>query len=446
MNPAKIARALVIAASAAAAMLWLAWWGLPHGPSRPPAYEVDVTRGPLVVRLVESGTLRAASAVTYRSPLEGREVEVTFLAPEGLHVKAGDLIAKVDSTPVARELERASQTLDQARLELRIIEGELQQAESALRAAGDEGGDSPETEEAAAALQLAERRLERARRAVEELTPLLKAGYVTRDELERATLEVEQQEAAVRVARRRVETQRQLVEPQGRQRARLQAAQQAARRQFAAQRVGDLEAQLAQFRDAMDRCSIFAEAPGLLVYEENVSASPRRKVRVGDRVTPSNGLITVTEVERMVVDTSVREVDVHKVKVGLPATIRLDAFPGEQLAGTVEFVGALARSSFDRPYEDKRFDVRVAVAASRLALRPDMTARVDITIAERQNVTLLPVNAISVRDGRMEVRVIAGGAEETRPVTLGGTDGLHYEVLAGVEAGDRVRLPTVPPR
>jgi HlyD family secretion protein len=441
MTLARLARPLVVAVSAALIVPLLWRFVLPPATPGPSDHQVEVIRGPLMVRLVESGTLRAASAVTYRSPLEGREVEVTFLAPEGLHVKAGDLIARVDSTPVARELERASQTLDQARLELRIVEGEQQAAESAVRAAGDESGDSPETEEAAAALQLAERRLERARRAVEELTPLLAAGYVTRDELERATLEVEQQEAAVRVARRRVETQRQLVEPQGRQRARLQAAQQAARSQFAAQRVADLEAQLALFKEAMDRCSIFAEVSGLLVYEENLSASPRRKVRVGDRVTPSNGLVTVTEVERMVVETSVREVDVHKVRVGLPVTIRLDAFPGELLTGAVEFVGALARSSLDRPYEDKRFDVRVAVAASRLALRPDMTARVDIRIAEKQDATLLPVNAIVEDDGKMLVHVVAGKGVEARQVTLGVTDGLHYEVLAGVGPGDRLRLP-----
>jgi multidrug efflux pump subunit AcrA (membrane-fusion protein) len=122
-------------------------------------------------------------------------------------------------------------------------------------------------------------------------------------------------------------------------------------------------------------------------------------------------------------------------------TIRLDAFPGELLTGAVEFVGALARSSLDRPYEDKRFDVRVAVAASRLALRPDMTARVDIRIAEKQDATLLPVNAIVEDDGKMLVHVVAGKGVEARQVTLGVTDGLHYEVLAGVGPGDRLRLP-----
>jgi hypothetical protein len=51
-----------------------------------------VRRGPLVVRLTETGVLRPAESITYRSPLNGRELEITFLAPEGTRVSEGDLL------------------------------------------------------------------------------------------------------------------------------------------------------------------------------------------------------------------------------------------------------------------------------------------------------------------------------------------------------------------
>jgi multidrug resistance efflux pump len=415
-----------------------AWWLRPAG--RPHAIdEATVATGPLSVRVIESGTLRPSRAVTYRSPLEGREVEVTFLAPEGLHVQPGDLIAKLEPTPLRRELERTEQALAQARLELSVAEDQLAELKAAA-GAGDDGEDSLDVEEAAVALTLAERQLERARREVTDLTPLLAAGYITRDELDRAVLEAEQREAAARLAARRLDTLRNQVQPQNRQKALLQAAQQTARQRFATERVRDLESQVTALGEAIEACTIYADAAGLVVYEENLAASPRRRVRVGDRVTPSQGLITIPEVDRMVVETSVREADVHQVSMGMPAAVRLEAFPDQVLDGTVEFIGTLARSPADRPYDDKRYDVRIALAASPLPLRPDMTARVEIRVADRESVTLLPVTAVFEREGHRLAYVVRESGVESRRLDLGLFDGTHFEVLAGVAPGDRVRL------
>jgi multidrug efflux pump subunit AcrA (membrane-fusion protein) len=419
------------------------WW---LRPTTTPAAadDVAVVTGPMAVRLIESGTLRPGRAVTYRSPLEGREVEVTFLAPEGLQVQPGDLVARLDPTLLVKELERTEQTLAQARLELRVMDDQLDEMQAAVRAT-EGGDDSIDVEEAAVALTLTERQLERAKREVSELTPLLAAGYITRDELDRAVLDAEQREAAARLARRRLDALRNQVQPQNRQKAQLQAAQQAARQRFAADRLHDLEGQVAALRGAIDACAIYADAGGLVVYEENMSANPRRRVRVGDRVTPSQGLITIPEIDRMVIETSVREVDVHQVAVGLPVAIRLDAFPDQVLTGAVELVGTLARSPMDRPYDEKRYEARVTVPASPLPLRPDMTARVEIRVAERKAATLLPITAVFERDGRKVAHVVRAGGVETRPLELGLFDGTYFEVLSGVAPGDRVRLIDVPP-
>ena len=432
-----------LAASVAAVTALAAWWLLPAARPARQAEEASVAQGPMTVRLIESGTLRPSRSVTYRSPLEGREVEVTFLAPEGLQVQQGDLVARLDPTPLTRELERTEQALAQARLELRVIDDQLGEMHAAVRATED-GDDSIDVEESAMALKLAERQLERARREVTELTPLLASGYITRDELDRAVLDAEQREATARLAARRLDTLRNQVQPQSRQKAQLQAAQQAARQQFAAGRLRDLDEQVTALREAIEGCAIYADAAGLVVYEENLSASPRRRVRLGDRVTPSQGLITIPEIDRMVVETSVREVDVHQVSVGLPVGIRLDAFPAQVLDGTVELVGTLARSALDRPYDDKRYEVRVTVPASPLPLRPDMTARVEIRIAELKRATLLPVTAVFERDGHKVAHVVRPGGVETRRLELGLFDGSHFEVRGGVAPGDRVRLADLP--
>jgi HlyD family secretion protein len=429
-------RTRIVAAAIATATL-LAVWLRPADRNASLSASIVVTHGPIRVRLIESGVLRPRRAVTYRSPLEGRETEVTFLAPEGLHVQAGDLIARLDTSLLERELERTQQALAQARLELQVADDELAGLQAVARAA-ESGEDSLDVEEAAVALTLAERQSARATREVEELTPLLARGYITSDELERAQLEAEQREAAVRLAARRLAALRGEVQPQGRQKAVLQAAQQASRRTLAADRVRDLESLTAQLREGIGRCALYADAGGLVVYEENLSASPRRRVRVGDRVTPSQGLVTIPEIDHMVVETSVRETDVQQVIAGLPVVVHLDAFPDERFEGNVELVSTLARGALDRPYDDKRYDVRVALTTSTLPLRPDMTARVEFKVAERNEATLLPVTAVVDRGGQPVAYVTSPGGVEVRSLRLGLFDGTHFEVLSGVTAGERV--------
>ena len=69
--------------------------------------------------------------------------------------------------------------------------------------------------------------------------------------------------------------------------------------------------------------------------------------------------------------------------------------------------------------EAKRFDVSVELEPTAADLRPEMTARVDIRVGERQDVLRLPVNAPFERDGMVMVNVLRGGQVETRQVKLG---------------------------
>lgn len=418
------------------------WRGAP-----PPAIAVDeatVDRGPLVVRLTEVGTLRAAESVTYRSPLEGREAEIAFLAPEGLRVGEGDLIARLDASGVLGDLARAEQQLRQAMLDVRIAEGERGDAQAAVSLVGEDG-DSLDVEEARLAAALAARRLERARREYADLEPLLAPGHITRDELERADIEREQAEATSRLAARRLETLERLVQPRDAQRARIQLSQAEARLEHARQRVEDATRQVEALGAAVDACAIYARRGGLVVYEDHVGDTPRRKVRVGDRVTPSQGLLTIPEVARMLVHASIREADVHRVQVGAPARIRVDAFPALDLEGRVLSVGTLARASIERPTDDKRFDLVIDVLSAPESLRPEMTARVDVQVSARDAVLRVPINAVFERDDGPRVHVVTPRGLETRRVDLGQANALYYEVVDGLAAGDRVRLIDVVP-
>jgi HlyD family secretion protein len=399
-------------------------------------------RGDLVVRLTASGTLRPAESITYRSPLPGREIEIVFLVPEGTLVQEGDLLARLDSTELNREMDRAVQDLRQAQVELQVAAVEKQEGIATIDSL-EHGEGALTVEEARSSLRLAEKKAQRLREEYDSLKPLLDRGFITREELDRSGFELEQAEADLQIARRKAEIYIEQTRPRGQQRARLQLAQKEAQLGNVEARVAEARRRLQALQEVIEACSVYARRPGLVVYEEFLAASPRRKIRVGDRVTQSQGLVTIPEVKRMFVEASVNESDVHRMKPDQPATIKLDAFPDLTLTGKVARVGTLARVSMERPFEEKKFDLVVEVDASDAELRPEMTARVDVLVGERKQALLIPINAVFDRQGILVAHVVGFLGVETRQLELGDSNELEVEVKAGLAEGDRVALSDV---
>lgn len=409
------------------------WASTGDGPS------VTVRRGALVEYLSEQGTLRPAQSLVYRSPLNGREAEVVFLAPEGVRVGDGDLLVRLETSAVEEELERAQQTVRQTRVDLQVSELEVLAAAASLASIVD-GDGALNVDESQTNLQLVERRVERLRGEYESLAPLLERGFITREELGRSEVELEAAEAELDLTRRRMTVLRERTIPLDTQRAELLLAQRRAQEENVRQRGADAERRVAALGALVEGSSLYARRPGLVVYEEHMASSPRRKIRVGDRVTPSKGLVRIPEVDHMLVETSVRESDMHRVQIGMVVEVTLEAFPDVRLSGRVASIGTLARESGGSSTESKRFDLLVELDPSEADLRPEMTARVDIVIAERDDVLLLPVNAVFETEGTtVAVRRDTLGSE-VRRIELGASDDRFVEVLSGLAEHDRVML------
>ena len=410
---------------------------------RPPtdgaALAWTVDRGDVVADLVAPGTLRAARSTTYRSPANGRELEIVHLAPEGLRVVAGDLIARLETRDLEADLQQARDSVHDVEFARQVADLELLEATAAHQSAVD-GEGALTLEESRTNLDLTEKRVARLRQEVANLEPLLERGYITGDELERSRAELEAAEADLAMARRRARLLVEQTDPLNRRRTELQLAQKRAQRDGVNRRLSAARRRVAEIGALIERSSIRAANPGLVVYEEFMASSPRRKIRLGDRVTPSQGIVRVVDVDRMLVDTSVPERSVHRVRPGQSATVRLEAFPDLELAGRVATIGVLARTTREQMAQIKRFDVTVELDPTDAELRPEMTARVDIRVGERRDVVRLPVNALFDRDGLTLIDVWDGGRLEARQVEIGEQNQRFIEVVAGVEEGERVML------
>ena len=174
-----------------------------------------------------------------------------------------------------------------------------------------------------------------------------------------------------------------------------------------------------------------------------------RNVTIGQTVaatfqTPTLFLIA-TDLTKMQVDTNVSESDVGGMKQGQEASFTVDAFPGRVFRGAVEQV----RQSPQTVQNVVTYDVVVAVANADLALKPGMTAAVDIVTARRPGVLRVPDQALrytpsgapAAPAGTSRVWVLRGGKPVAVPIGRGLDDDTNTEILKGdLQPGDRVIL------
>jgi multidrug resistance efflux pump len=398
-----------------------------------------VTRGELTARLTSTGTLKPIQSITYRSPVPGRDIEIRDLAPEGSRVAAGDVLVKLDTTDLEVELARIRQEHRQAQMDLQVAEGEWDEAGAEVKAV-TEGEGALTVEEARSTLARAQKKAERLRQEYEHLKPLLDKGFITRDELARTEDQLEEAEEELVLARRRTDVVVQMSHPREQKRAALLLAQKTAQLGHARTRVAETALRLDTLVRLIEGCTIRARGAGLVVYEENMSANPRRKLRIGDRVFATQGIVTIPEVNRMQVEASVSETEVHRVQAGQPAEVRVEAFPELTLTGKVTRVGTLANASAARPFDDKRFDLIISLDPTPADLRPEMSIRADVITGARTGVLMVPVTAIFNQQGAHVAYVVGATGTEARPVDLGQSNDRMVEIVAGLREGERVSL------
>jgi HlyD family secretion protein len=148
----------------------------------------------------------------------------------------------------------------------------------------------------------------------------------------------------------------------------------------------------------------------------------------------------------MIVETKVRETDIHKVEQNQKVSVRVEAYPDLKLSGAVTLVGTLAQEEKERR-GTKFFRVTIQLAESEPRLRPGMTARVEIEVEERSQALYVPLDAVFEKEGRHVSYVLGLGGVFEREVVLGPSNQDFVVVEKGLRSGERVALrdPGAPP-
>jgi HlyD family secretion protein len=159
------------------------------------------------------------------------------------------------------------------------------------------------------------------------------------------------------------------------------------------------------------------------------------RVQVGETASPGAPVVLLGDGQGHTVHAVVHEAHIARVRPGQRASIAFDALPGQRLHGQVLKVASLPNPAGALP----AYTVEIAIAADE-ALRPGMTATIEIATEERESALVVPRGALRLHDGRWVVQVLRDGQTTTVPVSIGLAQGREVEVLDGLSEGDRVIL------
>ena len=150
----------------------------------------------------------------------------------------------------------------------------------------------------------------------------------------------------------------------------------------------------------------------------------------------SSGFITITNLTGLVVNTSVAEIDVSKVKAGQKATVTLNALPDKPVQATVSSVNLTPTTSGSVV----SYGAQLALASPPDGLRPGQSASVVITVAEADDALSVPAAAVQTVGSTNLVTVQENGQNVTRQVQVGLRGESTVQITSGLTEGENVVL------
>ena len=143
-------------------------------------------------------------------------------------------------------------------------------------------------------------------------------------------------------------------------------------------------------------------------------------------------LFHVANTDRVRIVVDLPESDSSLIRVGQPATFRVDALRGQQ------FQGKVARFADALDSDSRTMRVEVALDSANKSLRPGMFGAMTITLADHEDALMLPSSVLITTGGKPGVMVASNGRAERRVIEIGQNDGIRMHVLRGLSDDDQV--------
>jgi len=201
-----------------------------------------------------------------------------------------------------------------------------------------------------------------------------------------------------------------------------------ARSQVSAQKhnVAAAQAGAAAAKFQLDKKIITAPFAGIISHQD---------VKVGEVAQSNVPIITLMSGDSFKVEAYVSELDVNNFKVGDSANVALDTAPGQPYAAKITAIDP-AESNINNVASYK---ITLNFSDQISDLRSGTGVNVSVVSQSKQNVVIIPQNAVFTNNGKNYVYASENGLRVSKEIQTGltGNDGM-VEIVSGLSAGDTI--------
>ena len=380
------------------ALLFVSGCGSKAEKETEPEPEVTVDVAPVLATTISQKI--AADAIVY--PIDQAAVPSKISAPikklyveRGARVRAGQLVAELESQDLQADVNEAKAALAQAEV-----------AVAAVNAAVPHELDKVQIE-----IDSARRTVAEQQSIYDHRQELFKQGGIAEKDVREAAFNLEQAKNALRASEQKIQDFKGPAKDQE-----LKAAE--AARDAAKRRVEAADVRLGYARITSPIDGVVTDRP----------------VFAGEAASSGMPLMTVMDTSRVRAKAHVSPQEAAVLHTGLSANLIIPGSTSKPIAGTITQVSPAVDTG------NTTLEVWIEAANSDGALKPGMTLRAEAIVKSNPKALVIPAAAVlTANSGNTSVIVVdAENKPHRKPVTLGIRDGANVEVADGLQNGERV--------
>lgn len=198
--------------------------------------------------------------------------------------------------------------------------------------------------------------------------------------------------------------------------------------------------ELSRAETNVQRMTIKSPMDGIVVMASIVRNGEFGQIREGDQVNAGQPFVTIVDPRSMVLNATVNQVDAERLRLGMRATIRLDAYSDIEVPGALLGIGAMSKTSTFRAGYVGEIPIRIKIEKTDPRLIPDLTGSAEVVMSTEKNTLVAPRAAVFDESGGPFVFIQGPEGWLKRKVDVGLSSFTNVAVRSGLQKGDMVAL------
>lgn len=392
-----------------------------------------ITRGDLAVTVTEQGMLESAENLEIKSKVRGYNA-VLWIVDSGTFVEEGDELVRLNSLLIQEQIDERTKYANWSQSGADRSAADVARSSIAV-SEYQEGRYQSEVMTLEKDVAVAEATLRSFGDRLSHVTVMVNSGYISELEVEERKFAVKQAELNLELKKTQLEVLQQFTHKEQMQTLTGGLTSIKANHRANVERAMADMSRRDRALEELQYCTIRAERSGLVIHP-NAAKWESAPIAEGTNVHKDQVLLLMPDLQQMQVKVGVHEDSVKRVKNGQKAKVTMAK---GVLGGVVSDVASITKPAGWWTGNQVRYDTIISLPAKE-GLRPGMSADVEITIADYQDVLLIPVAAVVDQGDETYCWVQTPSGVQRKRIQLGDSNDVFSIVEEGLQEGDEVLL------